>query len=611
MQTFDIIDRFYSAFRRGVSRKTLPGLVILIVVMFVTTMLLAVPIGLDSGFGVGGITTTDFNSSHDYANDVAIQNDGKIILGGYIDFSLNGTFQDFSLARYDTTGTLDPLFGSGGKVNTEISSDLEHGEALAIQTDGKIILAGTSFDGTNEGFALVRYDTGGIPDPAFGTGGKVTTDFNIDVNGGNAVAIQPDGKIVVAGFTGTAGNTDFALARYDTGGLLDPGFGVGGKVVTTFAAGTLDIALAVLIQSDNKIVAAGYSGNAASHDFALARYNSDGTPDLTFNGTGLVTTPFNFGYNRVYGLVQQPDQKLVAAGVGSNSAGLDFALVRYNTDGSLDTTFDVDGKRLNDVGSNSDFAQALVLQPDNKLLVGGYMPGSVSIDFVLARYNTDGSPDLSFDGDGIVVTDFAGLTDKLIGLALQTDRKIVAAGFTQSAANIDYIVARYNNPITKNLIVNGGFEDTDEDGFPTGWKGKNLTGDKRVVNKPDKTFAHTGNAAFQFKGGAGEHSSLIQKPELTGLLPEVGDEVVIQLYVRAKKVPNDGVIIAILKYADEAEGKIKFGVTIPNGTYDYTVLASTSEAVTAAVQKVKLKISNKTIAGKFWIDDLNLTLVKA
>jgi uncharacterized delta-60 repeat protein len=200
---------------------------------------------------------------------------------------------------------------------------------------------------------------------------------------------------------------------------LDPAFSSDGLVTTNFSGYHGDSAYALALQPDGKLVAAGDTFSGIYSTFALARYNPDGSLDATFSGDGKLTTGFAGTHAAAYALVMQPDGKLVAAG----QSGGNFALARYNPDGSLDATFDGDGKVVTSLGGYGS-ALALILQSDGKLVAAGYS----SNNFALARYNLDGSLDTSFDGDGKLTTDFFGGTDEASALALQPDGKLVAAG---------------------------------------------------------------------------------------------------------------------------------------------------------------------------------------
>jgi uncharacterized delta-60 repeat protein len=332
-------------------------------------------------------------------------------------------------------GELDPTFSGDGKLLTDFG-DKDTAFSVAVQADGKVIAAGDSFAGPNSiDFALARYNPDGSLDPTFSGDGKVLTDFGGSSSAGD-VTIQADGKIVAAGSAGDS----FALARYNTDGSLDPTFSGDGKVLTHIGGG--GFASGVAIQADQKIVAAGVSFNV-SGDFALARYNADGSLDSTFSGDGKLTTDFFGEFDAADGGVAiQADQKIVAAGfstAGPNSPN--FALTRYNPNGSLDPTFDADGRVVTDFGSISDFASGVAIQADQKIVAAGAAGGR----FGLARYDTGGGLDPSFDGDGLVTTDFGAGAIAEGGLAIQADGKIVAAGHTGAGANpSNFALARYD-----------------------------------------------------------------------------------------------------------------------------------------------------------------------
>ncbi|MFJ5549166.1 delta-60 repeat domain-containing protein [Streptomyces sp. NPDC093225] len=257
------------------------------VVLFCPASSLGVPGHPHHGLHAGG--RLDVDPGFDAAHAVAVQSDGKIIAVG------GGTYEpptatDFALARYTADGSPDATFGAGGKVTTDFGGGSEAAFAMALQADGKIIAAGSR--STNEGggeFALARYTADGSLDTTFGAGGRVTTAFGGDFAQAFAMRLQADGKIVAVGHSGTFGSVDFALARYDTDGGLDAGFGAGGTV-TTDIGGAFDSARAAALQADGKIIAAGYGGSAGTDDFALVRYDTDGAPDTTFGTDGRVLT---------------------------------------------------------------------------------------------------------------------------------------------------------------------------------------------------------------------------------------------------------------------------------------------------------------------------------
>src|SRR5918999_1292608 len=232
-------------------------------------------------------------------------------------------------------------------------------------------------------------------------------------------------------------------------GDLDPTFDGDGKV-TTDVAGSFDQAFGMAIQGDGKIVAAGVAVVSGADDFALARYNSDGSLDITFDGDGKVTT--DFGSDQAFAVAIQGDGKIVAAGGAFVSNNQDFALARYNTDGSLDTTFDGDGKVTTDLAGGTDQAYAVAIQ-GGKIVVTGGAVVSGGEDFALARYNTDGALDTTFSGDGRVNTDFGSANEQARGVAIQGDGKIVVAGFAFVSGANDFALARYQSQGTADLAL--------------------------------------------------------------------------------------------------------------------------------------------------------------
>jgi uncharacterized delta-60 repeat protein len=249
----------------------------------------------------------------------------------------------------------------GGKVLTKIG-DGSAGQAIALQRDGKLVVAVATRIGSNWDFAVARYTTRGKLDGSFGRGGIVTTDFGSDNDYAYAVKIQPDGKIVVAGWrAGTT--TSIALARYRPNGSLDPNFGAGGKVV-----GPAGTAFALALQRDGKLVA----GGGSSRSFALFRFRPDGPLDPTFGANGEVLTAFDLNSAAVRGLALQADGKIVAVGYAVAHEVDEWALARFNSDGSLDSTFGSGGKVTvlrNALSSN--YATAVALQGEKRILVAG------------------------------------------------------------------------------------------------------------------------------------------------------------------------------------------------------------------------------------------------
>jgi uncharacterized delta-60 repeat protein len=359
------------------------AVLLLIAAGLLPTFSYAQPGSLDLSFDNDGIVTTAFGNNTDQGYSVAIQSDGKIVVAGY---SYNGSDYDFALVRYNADGSLDNSFDSDGKITTAIGNGDDLGFSVGIQSDGRIVVAGKSSNGSNDDFALVRYNTDGSLDNSFDSDGKVTTAIGSSNDIGNSIVIQSDGKIVVTGSSYNGSNSDFALVRYNADGSLDNTFDSDGKVTTTIGSGN-DYGASVAIQSDGKIVVAGSSFNGSNYDFALVRYDTDGSLDNTFDSDGKVTTAIGSGDDKGSSVAKQSDGKIMVAGLTYNGSDFDFALVRYNIDGSLDNTFDSDGKVTTAIGSGDDMGLSVAKQNDGKIVAAGYSNNGSNNDFALVRYN--------------------------------------------------------------------------------------------------------------------------------------------------------------------------------------------------------------------------------
>jgi len=334
---------------------------------------------------------------------------------------------------------VDLAFGPTGKIMTAVGRGNANAQSIAVQRDGKIVVAGVAFTAHKSDFALVRYNTDGSLDKTFNRTGKVTTTIGGSA-GANSVAVQSDGKIVVAGHSADAGKQDFALVRYNTDGSLDTTFNRTGKVTTTIGDGAG--ANSVAVQSDGKIVVAGHSSTDRKYEFALVRYNADGNLDTTFNSTGKVTTAIGSGKDEGYCVALQTDGKILVAGNSiNNSREYEFALVRYNTDGSLDTSFNGTGKVTTTIGRDGS-ADSVAVQSDGKIVLAGSCFTGRQSEFALARYNADGSLDTSFNGVGTLTTAIGG-GDAAHSVTVQSDGKIVVAG-SATVGNGNFALVRYN-----------------------------------------------------------------------------------------------------------------------------------------------------------------------
>jgi uncharacterized delta-60 repeat protein len=291
----------------------------------------------DGGFGTAGKVTIGFpgdvvtNLAVVPSHGLVLQADGKILVAAttvYADGS-----GDFAVARLNGNGSADGGFSAAGEATIHFpgASDLNVCSAMVLQPDGKILLAGTTFNlnpGQTE-LALARLNPNGNPDTSFGTAGETTVDFGgFDLL--YAVTLRPGGKIVAAGTTNL---TDFAVARLNPDGRLDTGFGTGGETTISFGAGGLDFICSLLVQPDGKMVIAGSDFNPVNgnEDFALARLNPNGGPDASFGTGGRVTTGFNGGADLLTGLVLLPGGNMLAAGLtfDCRTFNVSIALAEY------------------------------------------------------------------------------------------------------------------------------------------------------------------------------------------------------------------------------------------------------------------------------------------
>lgn len=340
-----------------------------------------------------------------------------------------------------STGYLDHTFSDDGKVLTNVAGD-DTGEAVAVQADRKVVVAGTTHGGTD--IALVRYDTGGALDPSFDGDGIVITDLSGD-DAAFAVAIQADGKIVVGGFTDDG--VSAALLRYDTDGTLDTTFG-GGDGVATISAGTGAVFVGIAIQSDDSIVAAGM-GNFTGFfggDALVARFDPSGVPDASFGGgDGITTTKIGFG-GFVGDVGLQSDGAIVVVGASLSITGNEnMAVLRFDSTGTLDTTFGGDGIVKTDATAGPDSGSAVALLSDGSIVAigtSGYEYG------LLVGYNDDGTLNTGFGTDGIVQTELGGYGGGFAAGTRQSDDRIVAVG-DGTAVNSDgspgILTARYTS----------------------------------------------------------------------------------------------------------------------------------------------------------------------
>jgi uncharacterized delta-60 repeat protein len=357
-------------------------------------------------------------------------------------------------------GQLDVAFGVGGQRTMDLGGTYDWGYATALQPDGRILAAGvTNARGTYD-FVVCRYLPSGDLDPTFGDKGVTITDFGKSWDWAYALALQPDGGIVVGGVSDRSGSKDFALARYLPNGRLDPNFGHGGLVLTPVRPLSTDIVHGLAIQPDGKIVAAGVTFDDKASvrpngDFMVVRYTPRGDLDPGFGVGGLVTTNFEGeSYDEPYAVVLQPDGRIVLGGSSNTGGGIgrifgadNLALARYLPNGLSDPSFGDGGKVVVDAGSMQESIRALALQPDGAIVAAGRTNGEKRGDLLLARFLSHGELDPNFGGPqaGLAINDLGTAEEGLTAVALARDGSIIAGGVVAPRPNADLAVVRYDS----------------------------------------------------------------------------------------------------------------------------------------------------------------------
>jgi len=384
---------------------------IVITILLTATSALAASGTLDSTFGTNGIVTTQFNNLPSSASEVLLQTDGKIIILGTIKLS-DGQFKKI-IARYKSNGTLDTLFGDNGKILIEIASF--SGSKIALQPDGKLIVGGLS----GGKIAVVRYNSNGTQDTTFGTNGMGNVRFFSEARQSLAdMMIQFDGKIVMVGdhTLGQSNFTDLFIARFNSNGTPDETFVANGFNIiddTYFPNNRYNYGKAGFIQPDGKIIILGnMMDNDGKNQLSMARINQDGSLDTsTFGTNGKGTATFAFTNFQSYNMTVQTDGKIIVLAAKDGNV----ALVRCNSNGTLDTSFGGTGIMTTDFGGEEQ-TDDLVIQSDGKIIIEGKTSGLYSSDFLLVRYNRDGSLDTTFGANGKVITDFGSSDDAATGI---------------------------------------------------------------------------------------------------------------------------------------------------------------------------------------------------
>ncbi len=337
---------------------------------------------IDLGFGNNGFVITTIENNYNI-NSIICQSDAKIIAVGMCSNNGNPP-KTFTVIRYQSNGQIDSLFGVNGIVQTNLGNNYDLSRKVVLQTDGRILVMGESHaaTGANYNFGLVRYNPDGSLDNAFGNQGIVVTELNSDPDFPKDILLQDDGKILVTGKSSSNSTT----VRYNSNGSLDNTFGVSGIVKTIFGSSSAGEVIA--IQPDHKIIVAGYVLTNINNTNTVIRYNNNGSIDSTFGTNGIVITGNGY-YNRTNGIHLFPDGKILLASTAHLQDWGYFSLLLYNNDGSLVTNFGYNGNKLFDFGYHFDECYGLGIQSSGNIIVAGYASNGQSYDFALARFKGD------------------------------------------------------------------------------------------------------------------------------------------------------------------------------------------------------------------------------
>jgi uncharacterized delta-60 repeat protein len=399
---------------------------------------------MDSSFG--GLRSLDIAGGNDSGFTVAMQSDGKAIVAGRTQ-SAGGTGNDFFVARFNIDGTLDNTFGVGGVVVTDFGSMSDGAYAMAIQPDGKIVVAGESTrSGSSFDFAVARYTSAGSLDQTFGNGGKLIVDFAGGFDQAKAVALVSGGGIVIAGSASIGGVSQFALLKLDSSGQLDSTFSGSGKVMTAYSPGS-SAAEAVAVLSDGSLVVAGSAIDFSDEDrdYAAVKFAADGTLDTTFGDAGWSLVDMGGDAESAQTIILQNSGRIVLAGDScSTVAGQsDFSMTRLMGDGVMDGSFGTAGRLMTDYHSEMDQAMTAVQQTDGKIVLAGMASVDGVYRIAMSRYSSDGVLDATFGVGGKVIFNGGVGGEVANAIAMAADGDWIVAGFTSDIeGNTDALIAR-------------------------------------------------------------------------------------------------------------------------------------------------------------------------
>lgn len=394
-----------------------------------------------------GYVLWDGGSGYDRGRDIALQQDGKIVVTGYM---TNGTDDDLMVIRFNKDGTLDAGFGTNGAYIYDGGNGNDVAYAIAVQSDNRILVAGDSSNGLDSDVIVLRLDTDGNQDPNFGSNGIYTYDSGNGYDSVLDLLVQSDGSIVMCGYRSNGTDNDILVMRLNANGVLDTTFGANGVAIYD-GGNSHDSALRLTVQNDGKILLTGTSHNGSDNDIIIARFNANGTLDTSF-GTGGIVLYDGGDYDRGYGIDTNSNGNILVTGVRTkpdpNITDYDIPVICFDSNGNLDTSFGNNGIALFD-GGNREECYSLIVQNDDTILVAGHSGNSAAgpsdWSLVVLKYNPDGTLDTTFGSNGVYQYNPTDNTEWGYGLALQTDGKIVVTGQAHNGTDDDVIILRLTN----------------------------------------------------------------------------------------------------------------------------------------------------------------------
>lgn len=416
----------------------------------------------EATFANNGLLALNTTPGYDLGGGLDIQANGNIVYGAIGIYAPDigmAPSRGFMVLRSTASGLLDSSWGGDGITEAPTGSGDNTALSMTQQKDGKILVAGPCYNGSNSNFSVARFSSDGVPDASFGNMGSATTnvtDGDLLMQWG-LLEVQSDGRIILGGEKVVGSVYLVALSRFTKDGELDKTFGTDGMVVTTHSDGD-DGAYTGAVQNDDKIVVAGYSLNGSEYNGLVARYLPNGTIDSTFGTDGNVRLSYGT-YNDFSTMAIQPDGKIVAAGRTYKDSSNHILLVRLNPDGTMDQGFGTNGATLTNLSAGDDGAYSMALQKDGKIVLGGFVHPGTRYNAAVLRYNANGTPDLGFGVSGLFVKDSTPRREEvLLYLALQPDGKILAGGYSD-------IFAGYSVDSTESMIFRLNVDGTLDNSF--------------------------------------------------------------------------------------------------------------------------------------------------